>query len=107
MKTFKFFQKEIKKFNVYEEMVLGMLDYCRNNAINPVRYSHTFHIMTLEGIKHKRIVIRNITRYGQFPLRCDMVIEYNLHIIHDNGEGTVIRNTFGIEEGEYERLMDR
>jgi hypothetical protein len=107
MKPFKFFQKEIKKYNVYEEMVLGMLDYCRNNAIVHVGYSHTFHIMTLEGVKLKRIVIRNVTRYGQFPLRSTIVIEYDLHIIHDDIDESIIRSTFGIDEEEYERLMDR
>jgi hypothetical protein len=108
MKPFKFFQKEIKKFNVYEEMVLGMLEYCRNNAINHVGYSHTFHIMTSEGLKLKRIVMGStIRQYNQFPLRCTLVIEYDLHIIHDNGEDTVIRSTFGIDEDEFERLMDR
>lgn len=107
MKEFKFFQKEIKKFNVYEEMVLGMLEYCRNNAIVHVGYSHTFHIMTLEGIKQKRIVIRNVTKYDSFPLRSNIVIEYTLHILHDDGDETVIRNTFGIYEDEYNELMER
>jgi hypothetical protein len=107
MKPFKFFQKEIKKFNVYEEMVLGIIDYCRNNAIVPYGYSHPFTITTSEGLEHKRIVIRNVTKYNQFPLRSTIVIEYNLHIIHDNGEDTVITSTFGIDEEEYERLMER
>jgi hypothetical protein len=106
MKQFKFFQKEIKNYNVYEEMVLGMLEYCRNNAIVHVGYSHFFVITTSEGLQHKRIVIRNVTRYGQFPLRSTIVIEYDLHIIHDNGEDTVIRSTFGIDEEEYERLTE-
>ena len=88
-------------------MVLGIIDYCRNNAIVPYGYSHPFHIMTLEGLKHKRIVIRNLTKhYNQFPLGCRIVLEYDLHIIHDNGEDTVIRNTFGMDGEEYERLMD-
>lgn len=107
MKPFKFFQKEIKRFNVHEEMVLGMLEYCRNNAIVHVGYSHTFHIMTLEGVKLKRIVIRNVTKYNQFPLRSTIVFEYDLHIIHDDGEDTVIRSTFGIYEDEFFELTDR
>jgi hypothetical protein len=108
MKEFKFFQKEIKKFNVYEEMVLGMLEYCRNNAIVHVGYSHSFVMTEITGVNHKRIVIRNVTRYEQFPLRSTIVIEYDLHLRHHNDmDETVIRSTFGIEEEEYERLMDR
>jgi hypothetical protein len=106
MRDFKFFQKEIKKFNVYEEMVLGMLEYCRNNAINPVGMSHPFVMTEITGVNHKRIVIRNLTKYGQFPLRSTIVIEYDLHLIHDNGEDTIIRSTFGIEEEEYHRLTE-
>ncbi len=106
MKPFKFFQKEIKKFNVYEEIVLGMLDYCRNNAINPVGMSHPFVMTEITGVNHKRIVIRSVTKYNQFPLRSTIVIEYDLHLIHDNGEDTVIRSTFGIEEEEYHRLTE-
>jgi len=108
MKPFKFFQKEIKKFNVYEEMVLGMLEYCRYNVINPVGMSHPFVMTEITGVNHKRIVIRNITRYDQFPLRCTIVIEYDLHLRHHNDiDESIIRSTFGIEEEEYERLMDR
>jgi hypothetical protein len=108
MKPFKFFQKEIKKFNVYEEMVIGMLEYCRNNAINPVGMSHPFVMTEITGVNHKRIVIRNVTRYDQFPLRCTIVIEYDFCLRHHNDmDETVIRSTFGIEEEEYERLMDR
>jgi hypothetical protein len=107
MKPFKFFQKEIKKFNVYEEMVLGMLEYCRNNAIVHVGYSHSFVITTSEGLQHKRIVIRNVTKYDSFPLRSNIVIEYTLHLLHDDGDETVIRNTFGIYEDEYNELMER
>ena len=106
MKEFKFFQKEIKKYNVYEEMVLGMLEYCRNNAINPVGMSHPFVITEITGVNHKRIVIRNVTKYNQFPLRSTIVIEYDTHLIHDNGEDTVIRSTFGIDEEEYNRLTE-
>ena len=108
MKDFKFFQKEIKNYNVYEEMVLGMLDYCRNNAINPVGMSHPFVMTEITGVNHKRIVIRNLTRYGQFPLRSTIVIEYDLHLRHHNDiDESIIRSTFGIDEEEYERLMDR
>jgi hypothetical protein len=108
MKPFKFFQKEIKNYNVYEEMVLGMLEYCRNNAINPVGMSHPFVMTEITGVNHKRIVIRNVHRYyNQTPLRSTIVIEYELHRIDDNGEDLFIRNTFGIDEEEYERLMDR
>ena len=108
MKPFKFFQKEIRKFTEYEEMVLNILNYCRNNAINHVGYSYPFQIMTLEGLKHKRIVMGSTIRhYNRFPLRCTLVIEYDLHIEHDDGEDTVIRSTFGINEDEFERLMDR
>lgn len=107
MKPFKFFQKEIRRFNVYEEMVLGMLEYCRNNAINPVGMSHPFVMTEITGVNHKRIVIRNLTRYNQFPLST-IVIEYDLHLRHHNDiDESIIRSTFGIDEEEYERLMDR
>ena len=108
MKDFKFFQKEIKNYNVYEEMVLGMLDYCRNNAINPVGMSHPFVMTEITGVNHKRIVIRNITKYNQFPLRSTIVIEYDLHLRHHNDiDESIIRSTFGIDEEEYERLTYR
>ncbi len=109
MKPFKFFQKEIKKFNVYEEMVLGMLEYCRNNAINPVGMSHPFVMTEITGVNHKRIVIRNVTRYyNQTPLRSTIVIEYDLHLRHHNDiDESIIRSTFGIDEVEYHRLTDR
>jgi hypothetical protein len=107
MKEFKFFQKEIINYNVYEEMVLGIIDYCRMNAIVPYGYSHPFTITTLEGLEHKRIVIRNVTKYNSFPLRVYFNIEYDIHLIHDDREDTVIRHNLTIEEGEYERLVER
>ena len=108
IKEFKFFQKEIKKYNVYEEMVLGILEYCRNNAINPTGYSHPFVMTEITGVNHKRIVIRNVTKYNQFPLRNTIVIEYDLHLRHHNETiDTVLRHTFGMSEEEYDRLMDR
>ena len=107
MKPFKFFQKEIKRYDVYEEMVLGIIDYCRNNAIVPYGYSHPFTITTSEGLQHKRIVIRNVTKYNSFPLRVYFHIEYSLHLIHNDTEETVIVSGFTIEEEEYERLTER
>jgi hypothetical protein len=106
MKPFKFFQKEIKKFNVYEEMVIGMLEYCRNNAINPVGMSHPFVMTEITGVNHKRIVIRNVTRYDQFPLRCTIVIEYDLHLTQDNEEYTITNHILTIDEDEYIRLTE-
>ena len=107
MKPFKFFQKEIKRFNVYEEMVLGMLYYCRNNATNPVGMSHPFVMNEITGVNHKRIVIRNVTRYNQFPLST-IIIDYNLYLRHNNDIfETITRHTLTIDEDEYERLTDR
>jgi hypothetical protein len=106
MKPFKFFQKEIRKFNVYEEMVLGILDYCGGNNINPVGYSHLFTITTLEGVQHKRIVIRNVTRYNSFPLRVYINIEYSLHLTQDNEEYTITNHTLTIDEDEYIELTE-
>ena len=89
-------------------MVLGIIDYCRNNAIVPYGYSHSFVMNEITGVNHKRIVIRNVHRYyNQTPLRSTIVIEYELHRIDDNGEDLFIRNTFGIDEEEYHRLTDR
>lgn len=102
MDTFKFFQKPIVKYDVYEQKVLNIIGRCHGNNINPIGYSHPFSILTLEGIKHKRIVIRNITK-----LRSDIVIAYTLHIQHVNEEDTVIRSTFGIYEDEYRRLIEQ
>lgn len=106
MKDFKFFQKEIRNYNVYEEMVLGIIDYCRNNAIVPYGYSHPFHITTSEGLQHKRIVIKNVTKLNQFPLRVYLTIEYDLQLIHDNGLISVSNYTLTIDEEEYNRLTE-
>lgn len=107
MKPFKFFQKEIKKYNVYEEMVLGMLEYCRNNQINCMGYSHPFVMNEITGVNHKRIVIRNITKYGS-PNIAYIRIDYNLHLRHHNDiNETVIGQTFTIEEDEFITLTDR
>jgi hypothetical protein len=106
MKPFKFFQKEIRNYNVYEEMVLGILDYCGGNNINPVGYSHLFTITTLEGVQHKRIVIRNVTKYDPFPLRSTIVIEYDLHLTQDNEEYTITNHILTIDEDEYIELTE-
>jgi hypothetical protein len=107
MKHFKFFQKEIKKFNVYEEMVLGMLEYCRNNAINPVGMSHPFVMTEITGVNHKRIVIRNVSKYGS-PNITFINIEYDVHLRHHNDiDETVIGHTLSMEENELYELMDR
>lgn len=107
MREFKFFQKEIKKYNVYEEMVLGIIDYCRMNAIVPYGYSHPFTITTSEGLEHKRIVIKNVTKLNQFPLRVYLTIEYDLHLIQDGEEDMITNHTLTIEEDEYERLTEQ
>jgi hypothetical protein len=107
MKEFKFFQKEIRRFDVYEEMVLGIIDYCRNNAIVPYGYSHPFTITTSEGLQHKRIVIKNVTKLNQFPLRVYIHIEYDLHLIQDNEEDIITNHILTIDEEEYYRLTER
>ena len=103
MKTFKFFQKS--KYNVYEEMVLGLIESCYNNNINPTGYEYPFAIMTLQGLKHKRIVIRNITRHALSPYSNRIQIQYGLTIIHDDTNAAVISHSFSIDEKEYKRLI--
>lgn len=107
MKDFKFFQKEIRNYNVYEEMVLGIIDYCRNNALNPVGYSHPFVMTEITGINHKRIVIRNVSKYGS-PNITFIRIDYDLYLRHHNDiDETVIRHTLSIEENELYELIER
>jgi hypothetical protein len=106
MKEFKFFQKEIINYNVYEEMVLGMLDYCRNNAINPVGMSHPFVITEITGVQHKRIVIRNVTRYGS-PNITFIKIEYDIHLTNNHPNDSVTSHTLEINEEEYIRLTEQ
>ena len=78
MKAFKFFQKEIRNYNVYEEMILNMMEYCRNNQINCIGYSHPFVMTELTGVNHKRIVITNVHKGGEI-LRPYIYINYNVH----------------------------
>jgi hypothetical protein len=63
--------------------------------------------MTLEGIKLKSIVIRNVLKSSPSPLRSNMVIEYYVFTINDNEEDTSIGNVLTIDEEEYHRLTDR
>jgi len=105
MRDFKFFQKEIRNYNVYEEMVLGVLEYCRNNALDPVGYSHPFVMTEITGVNHKRIVIRNTTKYGS-PNITFIRIDYNLYLRHHNDIfETITRHTLTISEEEYNRLI--
>jgi hypothetical protein len=105
MKPFKFFQKIIRKYNVYEEMVLGMLEYCRNNTINPVGMSHPFVMTELTGVNHKRIVITGVHKGGEI-LRPYIYINYN---VHSEGYGDIMSVgacTLIISEDEYIRLTE-
>lgn len=107
MKPFKFFQKEIKKYNVYEEMILGIIDYCRNNGLNSIGYSHPFVMTEITGVNHKRIVIRNISKYGS-PNITYIRVDYDLFLRHHNDiDETVIGHTLTIEEDEFITLTDR
>jgi hypothetical protein len=107
MKTFKFFQKEIRNYNVYEQMVLGIMEYCRNNGLNHIGYSHPFVMNEMTGVNHKRIVIRNVSKYGS-PNITFINIEYDVHLRHHNDiDETVIGHTLSMEENELYELMDR
>jgi aldehyde:ferredoxin oxidoreductase len=101
MKDFKFFQKEIRKFNVYEKMVLNMVDYCRNNAIVYKGYTHSFVITEITGIKHKRIVLTNIIKHQN-----NILIDYNIHLTNNHPNDSVSSHTLEITEHEYNELTE-
>ena len=101
MKQFKFFQKEIRKFNVYEKMVLNMVDYCRNNAIVYIGYSYSFVITEITGIKHKRIVLTNIIKHQN-----NILIDYNIHLTNNHPNDSVSSHTLEIKEDEFYELIE-
>jgi hypothetical protein len=87
MKQFKFFQnKEPINYNVNEEMVLGMIEYCNNNQIDCVGYSHPFVVSQSTGINHKRIVITGIHKFGT-TYRPYVTINYN---VNSEGYGNIM-----------------
>ncbi len=104
MKEFKFFQKEIKKYNVYESMALDMLVYCRNNAINPAGYSHPFVITEITGVNNKRIVIREVYMYNTFPRI--VYIKYDIHLTNYSFSDSMTSHTLEIPEDEFYELTE-
>lgn len=101
MNQFKFFQKEIRKFNVYEKMVLNMVDYCRNNAIVYKGYTHSFVITEITGINHKLIVLTNIIKHQN-----NILIDYDIHITNYSLSDSVSSHTLEIKEDEFYELIE-
>ena len=86
-------------------MVLNMLDYCRNNAIVHIGYSHPFVITELSGINHIRIVITNVVVYGTDYQR-NIIIEYDVNLEDRGNVLNVTRHSLEITEHEYNELIE-
>jgi hypothetical protein len=82
-----------------------MMDYCRNNVINPVGMSHPFVMTEITGVNHKRIVITGLHKGGEMH-RQYITINYN---VHSEGYGDTMSVTVFsliIPEDEYIRLTE-
>jgi hypothetical protein len=105
MKTFKFFQKEIRKFSLYEKTVLNMIVDCISRSMNPVGYSHPFVIREIFGFNHKRIVIRHMYKsISDFPRI--VYIEYDVHVTNYSLSDSVISHTMEIFENELQTIIE-
>lgn len=86
-------------------MVLNMIDYCRNNAIGYIGYSYSFVITELSGIKHKRIVIRDVIYHGT-DYRRNIIIVYDIHLINNHPHDSITSHRLEIYEDEYNELIE-
>ncbi len=82
-----------------------MMDYCTNNQINCIGYSHPFVMTELTGVNHKRIVITGLHKGGEMH-RPYITINYNVHYEVYGDIRSVSACTLIIPEDEYIRLTE-
>jgi hypothetical protein len=100
MRDFKFFQKHTTIPNFYENYVIQKVYECRVMGTIPTDNCHYFDY---QG-ESKCIIIRRVNYDGLFPLRTNIIIDYELYHINPSGPNTFEDHSFTIDEEEFNRL---
>jgi len=101
MKPFKFFQKYASTLpNWYENYVVKKIYECRLNGTIPTDNIYYFNHYG----EIKCIIIRRVNYDGLFPLRTNIIIDYELYHINPSGPNTFEDHSFTIDEEEFNRL---